>query len=210
MDETDVKETELKDLFKTVAKPLDAVGVQRSERQLAKLTLDERATFVREQILALNHIVDEAKRRGAPYAINVGRALLVTKAELRHGEFGTWIEKKCNLALSTAKLYMLLARRAPELKKRGVSLDDTSVRAMRAMVSESRHLEHRPAAVRNGALVRRAAGNDIQRCVLLLLNHLADHGDPDAVEAELLPELLRVTGELQKRLARREATRTAK
>ena len=111
MDETDVKETELKDLFKTVAKPLDAVGVQRSERQLAKLTLDERATFVREQILALNHIVDEAKRRGAPYAINVGRALLVTKAELRHGEFGTWIEKKCNLALSTAKLYMLLARR---------------------------------------------------------------------------------------------------
>jgi len=48
--------------------------------------------------------------------------------------------------------------------------------------------------------------NEIQRCVLLL-NHLADHGDPEAVESELLPELLRVTGELQKRLARRKATR---
>ena len=48
--------------------------------------------------------------------------------------------------------------------------------------------------------------NDIRRCVLLL-NHLADHGDPEAVEKDLLPELLRVTGELQKRLARREATR---
>jgi len=45
--------------------------------------------------------------------------LLVTKTELRHGEFGAWIENRCNLALSTAKLYMLLAWRAPELKKRG-------------------------------------------------------------------------------------------
>ena len=51
-----------------------------------------------------------------------------------------------------------------------------------------------------------ASSNDIQRCILLL-NHLFDHGDPDAVEAELLPELLRLSGELKKRRTRREATR---
>jgi hypothetical protein len=41
----------------------------------------------------------------------------------------------------------------------------------------------------------------------LLLEHLLDHGDPDAVENKLLPELLRVSGELRKRKTRREATR---
>lgn len=46
--------------------------------------------------------------KGAPYAINIGRAFLVTKAELCHGELGGWIEHKCELALSTAKLYMQL------------------------------------------------------------------------------------------------------
>jgi hypothetical protein len=45
------------------------------------------------------------------------------------------------------------------------------------------------------------------RCILLL-EHLLDHGDPDAVESELLPELLRVSGELKKRHTRREATRS--
>ena len=37
-----------------------------------------------------------------------------------------------------------------------------------------------------------------QRCILLL-NHLIDHGYPDAVETQSLPELLRVSGELKKR-----------
>src|ERR1700680_377702 len=113
----------LKALIKTGAAAMDAAGAQRSEKQLAQLSLEDRAAFVREQILALNDILDEARRKGAPYAITVGRALLVTKAELRHGEFGAWIERECKLALSTAKLYMLLARRAPELKKRGINLN---------------------------------------------------------------------------------------
>lgn len=42
---------------------------------------------------------------------------------------------------------------------------------------------------------------------VIFLNHLCDHGDPDAVEAELLPQLLRLSGELKKRRTRREATR---
>jgi hypothetical protein len=201
----DTEEPTLKALIKTGAKALDAAGVQRSERQLAELSLEDRAAFVREQIFALNNILDEARRRGAPYAINVGRALLVTKAELRHGEFGAWIEHKCKLALSTAKLYMLLARKAPELKRRGVNLNETSVRAMREMVTErqSQPRRHpRPAGTRPD----RRAGDDIQRCILLL-EHLLDHGDPDAVENDLLPELLRVSGELKKRKTRRDATR---
>lgn len=191
-------------LIKTVAKTSDAAGVQRTEKQLAQLTLEDRAAFVREQIFALNNILDEARRRGAPYAINVGRALLVTKAELRHGEFGEWIERKCKLALSTAKLYMLLARHADELKKKGVNLNDTSVRAMRAMISEAQQHPHRRLLGRTAP--ERRKGDDIQRCILLL-NHLFDHGDPDAVQDKLLPELLRLTGELKKRKVRREATR---
>jgi hypothetical protein len=198
----------LKALIKTVAKSSDAAGVQRTEKQLAQLTLEDRAAFVREQIFALNNILDEARRRGAPYAINVGRALLVTKAELRHGEFGEWIERKCKLALSTAKLYMLLARHADELKKKGVNLNETSVRAMRAMISEAQpraaqKLLGRP---RGPAPDNRASSNDIQRCVLLL-HHLLDHGDQNKVEAELLPELLHAVSELRKRKTRRAATR---
>lgn len=203
----DNQEPTLKALIKTGAKALDAAGVQRTERQLAELSLEDRAAFVREQIFALNNILDEARRRGAPYAINVGRALLVTKAELRHGEFGAWIEHKCKLALSTAKLYMLLARKAPELKKRGVNLNETSVRAMREMVTE-RQQPHRPRPLDQlaGPKAGHRAGDDIQRCILLL-EHLLDHGDPDAVENKLLPELLRVSGELKKRKTRRDATR---
>jgi hypothetical protein len=200
----DTQEPTLKALIKTGAKALDAAGVQRTERQLAELSLEDRAAFVREQIFALNNILDEARRRGAPYAINVGRALLVTKAELRHGEFGAWIEHKCKLALSTAKLYMLLARKAPELKRRGINLNETSVRAMREMVTERQSQPRRPRPA--GAKPDHRAGDDIHRCILLL-EHLLDHGDPDAVESELLPELLRVSGELKKRKTRREATR---
>jgi hypothetical protein len=83
-------------------------------------------------------------------------------------------------------------------------LNETSVRAM---VSETRHLEHRRlAGARDGTPDRRASGNDIQRCILLL-NHLFEHDNPDAVEEQLLPELLRVFGELKRRQTRREATR---
>jgi hypothetical protein len=41
----------------------------------------------------------------------------------------------------------------------------------------------------------------------LLLDHLFDHGDPDTVENELPLELLRISGELQKRKTRRDAVR---
>jgi hypothetical protein len=127
----------------------------------------------------------------------------VTKAELRHGELGARIEHKCKLALSTAKLYMQLARIADRLKKRGVNLNETSVRAMRAMVSESH--QRKASKHHRTASTPHASTNDIQRCILLL-NHVFDHGDPDAVEAELLSELLRLSAELKKRRTRRDAT----
>jgi len=73
------------------------------------------------------------------------------------------------------------------------------------MLSETRRPEHHPADTRVGAPDQRAAGNDIRRCILLL-SHLLNHGDPDALQEQLLPELLRVSGELKKR----QATRIAK
>jgi len=203
----EMDQPDFRTLLKAQDKAVAAAGAQRTEKQLAQLSLAERAVFVREQITALNRIMDEARRKGAPYAINVGRALLVTKAELRHGEFGAWIERDCKLALSTAKLYMLLARRAPELKNKGINLNEMSVRAMRDMVSPPRprlleHHRHRPGVDTE----QRRAGNEVHRCILLL-NHLFDHGNPDVVESELLPELLRVADELKQRRTRRMAVR---
>ena len=154
-------------------KAVETAGAQRTEKHLAQLSLAERASFVREQITALNRIMNEAAR-GAPYAINVGRAFLVTKAELRHGEFGASIERDCKLGLSTAKLYMLLARRALELEKRGINLNEMSVRAMRDMVSPPgpKLLEYHGRHPGVDTEQRRA-GNEMHRCILLL-NHLSE------------------------------------
>jgi hypothetical protein len=200
-------EPTLKEVIKAAARPLDAAGAPRSERQLAQVSLEGRAKFVREQILALNNIIDEARRRGANYAVNIGRALLVTKAELHHGEFGAWIEHKCKLAPSTAKLYMMLARRAGELKKQGVNLNGTSIRTMRAIVSQPQARAKLLGRPQGSEPDQRARDNDLQRCILLL-NHLCEYGDLDQVEEKLLPELTRVLSELKKRKTRREATRT--
>jgi len=201
-----MSEVDLKAGIDAIVKPLDAAGVQRTDKQLALLSLDDRAAFVREQGLALSHVIDEAKRRGAPYAINVGRALLVTKAELRHGEFGPWIEQQCKLKLSTAKNYMLLARHAKELRARGVNVDEQGVRAIRAMITESRRLQQPAPVARDGAAQQRAADNLMTRCITLL-DHLAQHADAEELEEHLLPVLVRVLEQLKKRRARREATR---
>lgn len=201
-----VDQVDLKSLVKVTDHSIAAAGVLRSEKQLAELSLPDRATFVREQILALNHIVDEARRKGAAYGINVGRALLVTKAELHHGEFQEWIERKCKLALSTAKMYMLFARRGPEaLRKHGKNANEMSVRALREMVTDhkSRVIEHRRDRATRGD--ERLKENEIER-TLLQIDHLIDHGDPHAVDASLLPELIKRVDILQKRLARRQAT----
>jgi hypothetical protein len=198
MTDHETNRPDLRAVIREVRAPLDAAGVQRTEKQLAALPLKDRAAFVREQILALNHLVEEARRRGAPYAVNVGRALLVTKAELKHGEFQAWIEKECKLGLSTGRLYMQLARRAAEMKAKGLDLNATSVRAMRTMVSQARQgakLEGRPIGSKSDP---RATHNEIRRCIVLL-NHLCNNGDPDVMEKELLPELARVLSELKKR-----------
>jgi Protein of unknown function (DUF3102) len=194
---------EMRDVSKALSAEVRAAGVQRTERQLAELSLEDRATFVRGQIAAINAIMAEAKKKGAPYAINIGRTLLVTKAELRHGEFQAWVEKHCKLAKSSAKLYMLLARRAPELRQRGVNLNDMSVRAMREMVTahEARSVSHRPGKPQPEQKHR---SNQITRCVLLI-SDLVQNGDAADVEEHLLPELKQAVAALEKRLRRRRA-----
>jgi hypothetical protein len=195
---------DMRDVSKALSAEVRAAGAQRTERQLAELSLEDRATFVRGQIAAINAIMAEAKKKGAPYAINIGRALLVTKAELRHGEFQAWVEKHCKLAKSSAKLYMLLARRAPELRQRGVNLNDMSVRAMREMVTahEVRATSQRPGSKPQPEEKHRS--NEITRCVLLI-SDLVQNGDAADVEEHLLPELKQAVAALEKRLRRRRA-----
>lgn len=80
-------------------------------------------------------------------------------------------------------------------------MNETSVRAM---VSETRRPEDHPGDARAGATDRRTRGNDIRRCILLL-SHLLNHSDPDALQEQLLPELFWVSGELKSWQTRREA-----
>src|ERR1700730_7592133 len=116
------------DLQTLLEAEVKAHSAYRSDRQFDKLPLDDLLTFADEGIVMINSIIDDARRKAAPIAVNVGRALVSAKNRLPQGEFQAWLKRSKHLkSISTAKLYMQLSRHADNLKKRGVDISNMSI-----------------------------------------------------------------------------------
>jgi hypothetical protein len=69
-----------------------------------------------------------AMKRGCEHAINAGRLLIEAKNMCKHGEWLPWLAAHCGIPDRTARLYMRLARHAPELEAKSATVADLSIR----------------------------------------------------------------------------------
>lgn len=49
-------------------------------------------------------------------ALIVGKMLIQAKAQVKHGEWDTWVTENCSMAIRTASAYMRLAKSVPQLE----------------------------------------------------------------------------------------------
>ena len=59
---------------------------------------------------------EHAMNEGLQHALTAGQLLLKAKSQLKHGEWGPWLEANCRFAKRTAQAYMRVADRWPELE----------------------------------------------------------------------------------------------
>ena len=67
-------------------------------------------------------------REVAEHARAAGEALLAAKARVQHGEWGPWLRKNVKFSERTARVYMEVARRWPEIQRNGSTAAVLSLR----------------------------------------------------------------------------------
>src|SRR5262245_56086983 len=85
--------------------------------------------------------VIEASGAGLGHAIAAGVALRACKDAVGHGQWEKWLGENCpDVSLETARLYMRLASKAPEIEKaaeqNGNAVADLSIRGARKLISK--------------------------------------------------------------------------
>lgn len=68
------------------------------------------ARYAAKRINEEHRLARESAESAIAHAIRCGELLMQQKAELRHGEFGTWVEKNCEFSLRHAQRYMEVAK----------------------------------------------------------------------------------------------------
>ena len=74
--------------------------------------LDTLAILIKD---AADHTVRSAAN-ATEGALIVGKMLIQAKAQVKHGEWDTWVTENCSMAIRTASAYMRLAKSVPQLE----------------------------------------------------------------------------------------------
>lgn len=69
-----------------------------------------------DEINAEHRACDEALRAGLNHAVRAGELLIKAKAQVKHGEWGTWIRDNFEGSARSAQAYMKVAREVPNLE----------------------------------------------------------------------------------------------
>jgi hypothetical protein len=80
----------------------------------------------------------EALRQGLEHALNAGRLLLEARSLSWHGTWERWTRENCRFALSTARLYMQLARNEAVIKSLSVSESPNTISEARRVLRDAR------------------------------------------------------------------------
>jgi hypothetical protein len=91
------------------------------------LSLSNSLTDLASRIRAEHEASAVAMKRSLEHAMAAGALLLEAKAQLKHGQWGPWLAEHCAMSDRTARLYMRLAKRRPDIEKNG-SVADLSAR----------------------------------------------------------------------------------
>jgi Protein of unknown function (DUF3102) len=84
---------------------------------------DDRSTRINTE----HEEVKNSLRRGAEHAIKAGHLLLEAKKEVGHGNFLEWIGDNCSFTVSTAGLYMKLAKNEALLQSNSQRIENLTV-----------------------------------------------------------------------------------
>ena len=75
----------------------------------------EKLTGLAEKINAEHRACEEALRSGLRHAVRAGELLAEAKGQVKHGEWGRWLEENFEASERTAQAYMKVAREIPNL-----------------------------------------------------------------------------------------------
>jgi hypothetical protein len=107
----------------------------------ASVNLDELAANIRSCHAATLVAVGSA----VEHAMAAGDELLKAKAQIKHGEWLSWLEQECDLGERHAERYMLLARNRDKLTEIRHTVSDLSLRgALRRLASPKPATESKP------------------------------------------------------------------
>ncbi len=100
-------------------------------------------TDLAARIKAEHNAVVAAFRHGIEHAIRTGELLLEAKAQLPHGEWGSWLEANCEISERSASRYMRLARHRSELESKTATVADLTLNAATQLLAPEEPKEPR-------------------------------------------------------------------
>lgn len=121
----------------------------------------------------------EAVNKGLEHALSCGRLLTEAKQQVGHGEWQRWIDDNCEFGDRTARTYMQVVKRWPEIKAKRQTSADLSIDGAVKLLAEPRPANkpaERPCWSTKATNERIIKKLDIQRCFGWLLAWATDNG----------------------------------
>ena len=98
-------------------KERDSVTTQTSNGAVVPATAGADLATLAERINREHRAAEVALNTGLEHALEAGRLLIEAKAQVAHGEWLPWLERHFEGAPRTARVYVQLARRWPQIKE---------------------------------------------------------------------------------------------
>jgi hypothetical protein len=148
------------------------------------LSQSEALADLAERIRAEHQGAREAYKRSVEHAMAAGDLLIEAKAKLTHGQWGPWLEAKCEMSDRTARLYMRAARGRGALEAKTATVADLTLRDAMKLLAAPAVLDEDDAPTRlvNSEQERKRAV--IEEALPLILQ-LMDENERAALESRV-------------------------
>src|SRR5262249_46840075 len=116
---------------------MNTITTGSTARNSADLSKSNSLADLAARIRAEHEQVVVALARGIKHAINAGELLLEAKAQIKHGQWLSWLSEHCAVSERTAQLYMRIAQRRAELEAKAQGLADLTLEGAARLLAKS-------------------------------------------------------------------------
>jgi hypothetical protein len=120
------------------AKPLATAPTPSSPVAPADMKLPELTRAIKDRVAQIT----SSLRTSVACAIETGALLIAAKKKVGHGNFEAWVANNCELSPATARRWMELAQKRPELEKqlsaKTLNLSDLNLSSARRLIAPAK------------------------------------------------------------------------